>query len=188
MADVEAFDAGPLVGFKAYGIEYGFIGRLQGLKYKYRPDITNRATLERNFREKFEAWNRVRLTDAEFSRLLYELVGLIRGYFNLVDPSDDSEEYVDSLKHTSRGLRAKDRRFRRFRGLSRSRERQKGRAIDLAGRLFRLLDGDLLGLVHPCTTPPSPAPSLESKFLSGKNYAILHLSISSMVSVYIFPD
>jgi len=25
-------------------IEYGFIGKLQGLKYQYRPDITNRAT------------------------------------------------------------------------------------------------------------------------------------------------
>ncbi len=47
------------------GIEYGFLGRLQGLKYDYRPDITNRATLEKNFREKFEALNRVRLTDAD---------------------------------------------------------------------------------------------------------------------------
>ena len=36
-------------------IEYGFIGTLQKLKYEYRPDITNRATLEANFREKFEA-------------------------------------------------------------------------------------------------------------------------------------
>ena len=26
------------------GIESGFIGKLQGLKYEYRPDITNRAT------------------------------------------------------------------------------------------------------------------------------------------------
>ena len=43
------------------GIEYGFIGKLQELKYEYRPDITNRATLEQNFREKFEALNRVRL-------------------------------------------------------------------------------------------------------------------------------
>lgn len=50
-------------------IEYGFIGKLQGLKYEYRPDINNRATLQQNFREKFEALNRVRLTDAEFARL-----------------------------------------------------------------------------------------------------------------------
>ena len=56
------------------GIESGFIGKLQGLKYDYRPDITNRAALEKNFREKFEALNRVRLTDAEFARLLDEIV------------------------------------------------------------------------------------------------------------------
>jgi type I restriction enzyme, R subunit len=56
------------------GIEYGLIGTLQGLKYEYRRDITNRATLEQNFREKFEALNRVRLTDAEFARLLDEIV------------------------------------------------------------------------------------------------------------------
>jgi type I restriction enzyme R subunit len=56
------------------GIEYGFIGKLQGLKYEYRRDITDRATLEQNFREKFEALNRVRLTDGEFARLLDEIV------------------------------------------------------------------------------------------------------------------
>lgn len=55
-------------------IEYGFIGKLQGLKYEYRADITDRASLEKNFREKFEALNRVRLTDAEFARLLDEIV------------------------------------------------------------------------------------------------------------------
>jgi type I restriction enzyme R subunit len=55
-------------------IEYGFIGKLQGLKYEYRPDIRDRAALERNFREKFEALNRVNLTDGEFARLLDEIV------------------------------------------------------------------------------------------------------------------
>jgi len=55
-------------------IEDGFIGKLQGLKYDYRPDITDRASLERNFRAKFEELNRVRLTDSEFSRLLDEIV------------------------------------------------------------------------------------------------------------------
>jgi len=55
-------------------IEYGFIGTLQGLKYDYRSDITDRASLEKNFREKFEALNRVRLTDSEFARLLDEIV------------------------------------------------------------------------------------------------------------------
>ena len=56
------------------GIESGFIGTLQDLKYEYRPDIINRASLEQNFREKFEALNRVRLTDGEFARLLAEIV------------------------------------------------------------------------------------------------------------------
>ncbi len=65
---------GPNAVLKEDGIESGLIGRLQGLKYDYRPDITNRATLEKNFREKFEALNRVRLTDAEFARLLDEIV------------------------------------------------------------------------------------------------------------------
>lgn len=55
-------------------IEYGFIGKLQNLKYEYRADIRDRASLERNFREKFEALNRVHLTDGEFARLLDEIV------------------------------------------------------------------------------------------------------------------
>ncbi len=55
-------------------IEAGFIGKLQNLKYEYRRDITDRATLELNFREKFEALNRVRLTDSEFARLLDEII------------------------------------------------------------------------------------------------------------------
>ena len=55
-------------------IESGFIGKLQGLKYEYRPDITNRASLELNFREKFEPPNRVQLTDGEFARLLEEII------------------------------------------------------------------------------------------------------------------
>ena len=55
-------------------IEYGFIGKLQGLKYEYRPDIRDRAALERNFREKFEALNRVHLSDGEFARLLEDIV------------------------------------------------------------------------------------------------------------------
>lgn len=56
------------------GIEAGFIGTLQDVKYDYRPDITNRAALEKNFREKLEALNRVRLTDAEFARLPDEIL------------------------------------------------------------------------------------------------------------------
>ena len=55
-------------------VEYGFIGKLQGLKYEYRADIRDRAALERNFREKFQALNRVHLSDGEFARLLDEIV------------------------------------------------------------------------------------------------------------------
>lgn len=63
----------PSHSVKEEQIEYGFIGKLQGLKYEYRPEIRDRATLERNFREKFEALNRVKLTNAEFERLLEEI-------------------------------------------------------------------------------------------------------------------
>ncbi len=51
-------------------IELGLIAKLKDLKYRYREDIRDRVALERNFREKFEALNRVHLTDAEFARLL----------------------------------------------------------------------------------------------------------------------
>ena len=55
-------------------IEQDLISKLEGLKYSYRPDIRDRATLERNFREKFEALNRVSLTESEFARLMDEIV------------------------------------------------------------------------------------------------------------------
>ena len=55
-------------------IEYGFIGELQALKYIHRPDIRDKEALERNFREKFEALNGVKLSDAEFHRLRDEIV------------------------------------------------------------------------------------------------------------------
>jgi len=55
-------------------LEDELIEKLEGLKYVFRADIYDRATLERNLREKFEALNRVSLTDAEFQRLLEELV------------------------------------------------------------------------------------------------------------------
>jgi type I restriction enzyme R subunit len=54
-------------------IEQSFIDKLTELKYTYRPDITNRAALEANFREQFETLNRVRLTEGEFARLLDEI-------------------------------------------------------------------------------------------------------------------
>lgn len=56
------------------GLEEALVAKLQDLKYEHRPDIRDRATLERNFREKFEALNRVKLTEAEFTRLLDEIV------------------------------------------------------------------------------------------------------------------
>lgn len=55
-------------------LEEALVAKLQDLKYEYRPDIRDRATLEANFREKFEALNRVTLTDGEFQRLLDEIV------------------------------------------------------------------------------------------------------------------
>ena len=55
-------------------IEQELIEKLGELKYTLRPDIRDRAAMERNFREKFEALNRVHLTDAEFQRLLDEIV------------------------------------------------------------------------------------------------------------------
>jgi type I restriction enzyme R subunit len=55
-------------------IEQSLVDRLVALKYEYRTDIRDRATLEANFRRKFEALNRVTLTDGEFKRLLDEIV------------------------------------------------------------------------------------------------------------------
>jgi type I restriction enzyme R subunit len=55
-------------------IEQLLIEKLGDLKYTYRPDIRDRARLEQNFREKFEALNRVHLTDIEFHRLLEEII------------------------------------------------------------------------------------------------------------------
>ena len=55
-------------------IENSFIQKLTAdLKYVYRDDIHDRQSLERNFREKFQALNKVHLTDAEFTRLMEEL-------------------------------------------------------------------------------------------------------------------
>ena len=55
-------------------LEGALVTKLRDLKYEYRPDIRDRATLDANFREKFEALNRVTLTDGEFQRLLDEIV------------------------------------------------------------------------------------------------------------------
>lgn len=55
-------------------IETDFVRRLEDLKYTIRRDIRDRTALEANFREKFEALNRVTLTDGEFQRLLDEII------------------------------------------------------------------------------------------------------------------
>ena len=55
-------------------IEDSFIRYLsENLKYVYRDDIHDRASLEQNFREKFQNLNRCHLTDNEFARLLEEI-------------------------------------------------------------------------------------------------------------------
>lgn len=55
-------------------IEKQLIDQLCDLKYVYRTDVVDRKTLEQNFRSKFEALNRVRLSDNEFLRLREEII------------------------------------------------------------------------------------------------------------------
>src|SRR5690554_732026 len=51
---------------KEYEIENWLIERLKDLKYIHRPDISDRKSLEANFRAKFEALNKVKLTTVGF--------------------------------------------------------------------------------------------------------------------------
>ncbi len=53
-------------------IEQSLVEKLRDLKYTIRPDIRDRAALEQNFRNHFEALNRVKLTDGEY--LVYLLL------------------------------------------------------------------------------------------------------------------
>ena len=62
------------IGHAERDLEDAFLAKLESLKYEYRPDIRDRASLESNFRKKFETLNRVTLTDGEFQRLLDEIV------------------------------------------------------------------------------------------------------------------
>ncbi len=59
---------------KEHQIELDLIQQLKELKYTYRDDIVDRRSLEQNFRTKFEALNRVRLTENEFIRLREEII------------------------------------------------------------------------------------------------------------------
>lgn len=55
-------------------LEENILEKLCGLKYDHSTDIRDRAALEANFREKFQALNRVTLTNAEFASLVDEVV------------------------------------------------------------------------------------------------------------------
>ncbi len=55
-------------------LEEQLVQKLCDLKFHPRPDIRDREALERNFREKFQALNHVKLVDGEFRRLLDEIV------------------------------------------------------------------------------------------------------------------
>lgn len=59
---------------KEQQIENALIEKLKDLKYVYREDIRDKFTLEKNFRDKFEALNYVKLTDSEFARLRDEII------------------------------------------------------------------------------------------------------------------
>ena len=59
---------------KEFQIEENLIEQLKELKYIHRPDIVDRKTLEQNFKAKFEALNRVRLSESEFLRLREEII------------------------------------------------------------------------------------------------------------------
>ena len=55
-------------------IEESLINKLKDLKYTYRDDIREKASLETNFREHFQRLNKVNLNDSEFARLRDEII------------------------------------------------------------------------------------------------------------------
>ncbi|QYM80651.1 hypothetical protein K0B96_08630 [Horticoccus luteus] len=83
-------------------IEDAFIAKLRDLKYTDRPDIRDRASLETNFRQKFEALNRVKLTDAEFARLLDDLVSpdVFKNSVRLREKNDFTRDDGTPLSYT----------------------------------------------------------------------------------------
>lgn len=92
---------------KEQDIEADFIAKLRDLKYTYRPDIRNRASLEANFRQKFESLNRVRLTDAEFARLLDDLVSpdVFKNAVRLREKNDFTRDDGTPLAYTLVNIR-----------------------------------------------------------------------------------
>lgn len=59
---------------KEHHIEVNLVKQLKELKYTHRPDIVDRKTLEQNFKTKFEALNRVRLSNDEFISLREQMI------------------------------------------------------------------------------------------------------------------
>lgn len=55
-------------------IENDLVQKLVEIKYTYRKDIKDRVSLEKNFRSKFEALNKVNLSNSEFARLRDEII------------------------------------------------------------------------------------------------------------------
>ncbi|MFA6138180.1 MAG: type I restriction endonuclease subunit R [Sulfurimonas sp.] len=55
-------------------IEQNFISKLIDLKYSYRDDIRDKESLNQNFRKKFQELNHVNLSDAEFNRLMDNII------------------------------------------------------------------------------------------------------------------
>lgn len=55
-------------------IEKRLLETLSKLTYTYRPDIRDGDALIQNFKEKFEALNRVHLSNAEFDRLMEKII------------------------------------------------------------------------------------------------------------------
>ncbi len=57
-----------------HDIEMDFIHKLEGQQYVYRDDLSTDKDRNNNFRAKFNALNKVELTDNEFNRLLEQLI------------------------------------------------------------------------------------------------------------------
>src|SRR5690554_4910221 len=87
---------------KEQNIEQNLIEQLIGLKYTHRPDIVDRKTLEQNFKNKFEALNRVRLSDSEFLRLREEIIepDVFKASKKLREQQFFQREDGDSLHYT----------------------------------------------------------------------------------------
>jgi type I restriction enzyme R subunit len=87
---------------KEHHIEESLIGKLTELKYTYRPDIRDRDALELNFRKKFDALNRVHLTNTEFNRLRDEIVNsdVFTASKNLRDRNTFQREDGTPLQYT----------------------------------------------------------------------------------------